>query len=537
MQQDFHKLRNQTILDLTLPGTHESGAYWFSNIISPDAPAFVYRLSREYNISAHTFIRKWAINQHRTIYNQLNDGIRYFDVRIAENEAKELLMSHSLFGVPIKTILDDFKRFLTEQGGEVVVVSFVVRSFVLNQKRAEDLIVDTLGSWLFPRDQGFPTIEEMVRTDKRLMVLFSASHHVPSVLWDTRKHLDDPWANTNDHNTLFSKQLDYTEKRSGDPNRIFNPQWVTTGDEMSIIKSILYQLDLPGQTTAVDGIDRLLFHANARLNEFVVRTQAHRLNVLFVDMYHGTNVVQLSRLMNDGCNDQLSMRGPRGCRSMRSACGEPEIRGACPRTCGLCPKLTGFDGAECTSDSACLSEKCKFGICVKKESHQYGEPCGSNYQCDSGLCNPTTLVCQKRFIGDVCTTTKDCDSGKCEGGKCVGTQVSEWVGNAPLCKGHRDLCNIRNQTSFAISQAISICGDTPSICVIGSKVLCSNSLVGSHQKYVWLAGCHEPNHTCSSVNGDVILKTKCGDSTTICPDTKLRILCGIKTFISKQKTQ
>jgi hypothetical protein len=36
MEQDMHILQNSSLPMITLPGTHQSGAYWFSQEVSPD---------------------------------------------------------------------------------------------------------------------------------------------------------------------------------------------------------------------------------------------------------------------------------------------------------------------------------------------------------------------------------------------------------------------------------------------------------------------------------------------------------------------
>jgi hypothetical protein len=527
MEQDMHILQNSSLPMITLPGTHQSGAYWFSQEVSPDAPPFVYRLAREYNLTIHHLIHKWSKNQHFKIYDQLMAGIRYFDIRVCENKPMEYVMCHSLFGAPISEMLSDFKRFLNEYKSEIVVISFVVRPFVANPLHVENMIMASLGEHLLPRDAGIhTTVGEMIRLKKRMIITLLAKEYTPRSLWIRDGLIDDPWTNTDRAEVLYRDQLAYTMKRDDSPNMIYIPQWVTTVNEMSMINSILFQFGIPGHTNAIDGNERLLFHANALLNQFVRESSKKRSNVLFVDFYEHTNIVELARLMNDKCNDDFNWRLRNLCRITSTFCSVPQNVEKCPKSCGKCPIPKMYAGDTCKMDSECLSGKCGFGICV--QNRVIGFTCGAHYNCASAYCNPTLLKCEGRLIGDSCTGDSDCKSQKCVQNKCSGNSIGKWFGSGPLCKGHRDTCTLNSMVAPLPSQALSVCGDDGSSCRIGYKVFCTNYYQPTYDRYVWVDGCVDNMEVCSRlVNGVYVLKTKCGYSTTTCPNGLFRVLCGI----------
>lgn len=521
MELDFEKIKNLKITDLTLPGTHESGAYEFSDIVSPDAPDFVYRLSREYNISTSLFFKEWSRNQLKNITQQLNDGIRYFDIRICESPLGEFLMCHGLFGVKIIDILEQFQKFLKESKKEVIVISFVVRHHVIHVKETDILIQRYLNQWILDKKFEFKiNLDEMVQMNKRLICLYDThDRYTSNVLWNSKDYLDSYWANTNDVNVLMMKEIKYIQERRDTPNKIFIPQWVTTPNSENIIATVLLKLNIPGQSTMIDSIEKLLFFTNQRLNEFIEKTLKYRFNVIFLDMYHGINIIELSRLLNDACNDSDRLN----CYQYRNQCdSNPRIRELCKRSCGLCPIPKGYTGYKCNQDNECQSNICRYNTCLQKNPLSFNEKCNSNYQCSTNLCNSIHLRCQKRLIHDSCYSNQDCQSNSCIQQKCTGNEQYFWIGKAPLCNSFYDLCLFNNLTFKITSYSKSLCGDSDQ-CFIQSKTLCSNFIQKDYKIIFWLPHCNHTREDC--LNSNFILETKCGNDNRNC-EKGSRILCG-----------
>ena len=77
---------NLSLLDLALPGTHDSMSYDLSTTISDGAndlpPAISWILHEFSNLTPGDFIRDQAVTQSLTLTEQLNAGIRFIDFRV-----------------------------------------------------------------------------------------------------------------------------------------------------------------------------------------------------------------------------------------------------------------------------------------------------------------------------------------------------------------------------------------------------------------------------------------------------------------------
>jgi hypothetical protein len=102
-------VQKKKLFEVTLPGTANSGTY----AINPDDPNFESEAINPYGI----------VSQNFDFYQQLDLGIRYFQIKVAYNAENSLVyVSHGTLMVPLATCLRDVRRFLEEHEREVVVL-------------------------------------------------------------------------------------------------------------------------------------------------------------------------------------------------------------------------------------------------------------------------------------------------------------------------------------------------------------------------------------------------------------------------------
>lgn len=133
----MHDLKSQIghipLNRLAIPGTHDSGtasldpnsdqapdsfAYaiekpaddWFNGWDSTGAVAFVF--NKILNGILNPIIYKWAVAQDKSIYDQLNGGIRYFDIRLCPGPGTKISICHSLYGDDVGNVLFAVKLFM-----------------------------------------------------------------------------------------------------------------------------------------------------------------------------------------------------------------------------------------------------------------------------------------------------------------------------------------------------------------------------------------------------------------------------------------
>ncbi|XP_068144847.1 PI-PLC X domain-containing protein 2 [Drosophila tropicalis] len=113
------ELRQLSIINLAIPGSHNSMTYGInsSSKLSPDAEPAIRRWHRFFPC----FVRRWCKNQSSSIVEQLQLGVRYFDLRIAQNEGK-FYYCHGLYSMEIFEPLDEIRQFLDTHSEEVVIL-------------------------------------------------------------------------------------------------------------------------------------------------------------------------------------------------------------------------------------------------------------------------------------------------------------------------------------------------------------------------------------------------------------------------------
>jgi hypothetical protein len=134
--------------NICLPASHDSGAYWLSNTVSPGpgSPDWLRKLLNKLSEIANKIdsipgigafipdpaawvtsaaipaIRGLSVTNHRTIAAQLNDGVRCFDLRICRDESGVYCVYHGLIGTHVSELLDQFATFLTQTSGEILYI-------------------------------------------------------------------------------------------------------------------------------------------------------------------------------------------------------------------------------------------------------------------------------------------------------------------------------------------------------------------------------------------------------------------------------
>jgi hypothetical protein len=96
---DFEEdLANLTLLDITLPGSHDSAAYKLKRSIMPGSlpwPLYlIVQLAADAGLSAADYVIHWALSQDRDITEQLDHGIRFLDLRAGAMRWEHRQASH-----------------------------------------------------------------------------------------------------------------------------------------------------------------------------------------------------------------------------------------------------------------------------------------------------------------------------------------------------------------------------------------------------------------------------------------------------------
>ncbi|KAM6976556.1 PI-PLC X domain-containing protein 2 [Aplochiton taeniatus] len=196
---------------LAVPGSHDSFSFWVDEHapVGPDQKAFVKYLASVFRHMAKKVMKKWSMTQNLTFKEQLDAGIRYFDLRVSSKPGEpgtEIYFIHGLFGHKVRDGLSDINSFLDAHGKEVVFLDFN-HHYAMGPAHHAYLI--GMLQDVFGRKLCCISVVEDITLDylweKKYQVL--VFYHHPSaaacpLMWPGNK-MPAPWANTTDATKLI----------------------------------------------------------------------------------------------------------------------------------------------------------------------------------------------------------------------------------------------------------------------------------------------------------------------------------------------
>ncbi|CAD7670834.1 unnamed protein product [Nyctereutes procyonoides] len=292
-------LHNVPLSNLAIPGSHDSFSYWVDekSPVGPDQTPAIKRLARISLVKK--LMKKWSVTQNLTFREQLEAGIRYFDLRVSSKPGdadQEIYFIHGLFGIKVWDGLMEIDSFLTQHPQEVVFLDFN-HFYAMDEAHHKRLILriqEAFGNKLC----SACSVESMTLQalwEKKCQVLIF--YHCPfykqyPFLWPGKK-IPAPWANT----TSVRKLILFLETTLSEraPRGSFHvSQAILTPRVKTIARGL------------VGGLKNTLVHRNLPAILDWVKTQkpgAMGVNIItsdFVDLVDfATTVIELNDLLQE----------------------------------------------------------------------------------------------------------------------------------------------------------------------------------------------------------------------------------------------
>ncbi|XP_048851269.1 PI-PLC X domain-containing protein 2-like isoform X1 [Brienomyrus brachyistius] len=199
-------LSSMPLKHLAVPGSHDSFSFWVDEKapVAPDQTAVVKHLAVIFRLLAKKVMKKWSMTQNLTFREQLEGGIRYFDLRVSSKPGEpgyEVYFIHGLYGHRVRDGLGEINRFLGQHPKEVVFLDFN-HHYAMSEDHHRYLIA-TLQEVFGHRLCKANVVEEITldflwRNGYQVIVFY---HHPWAekrpFLWPGSK-IPAPWANTAD---------------------------------------------------------------------------------------------------------------------------------------------------------------------------------------------------------------------------------------------------------------------------------------------------------------------------------------------------
>ncbi|XP_077151461.1 PI-PLC X domain-containing protein 2 [Ranitomeya variabilis] len=211
-------LSTMPLSNLAIPGSHDSFSYWVDekSPVGPDQARSLKRLARISLVKK--LMKKWSVTQNLTFKEQLESGIRYFDLRVSskpEEAEIEIYFIHGLYGIKVWDGLTEINTFLTNHSTEVVLLDFNHFYAMDNEHHLYlvNMLREVFGSKLCITD-CVENITLQYLWEKKYQVLvfyhFNIWNEHP-FLWAGNK-MPAPWANT----TNVQKLIQFLETTLGE---------------------------------------------------------------------------------------------------------------------------------------------------------------------------------------------------------------------------------------------------------------------------------------------------------------------------------
>ncbi|XP_072449059.1 PI-PLC X domain-containing protein 3 [Chiloscyllium punctatum] len=125
----YSALSRMTVILPLSAGSHDSFSFYIdeSSPVGPEQTDTVQNFVSVFGAVAKKLMRRWLATQSMNFRNQLQAGIRYFDLRIStkpRDPDNQLYFAHGLFSATVREGLEQINAFLLEQPREAVILDF-----------------------------------------------------------------------------------------------------------------------------------------------------------------------------------------------------------------------------------------------------------------------------------------------------------------------------------------------------------------------------------------------------------------------------
>ncbi|XP_043928379.1 PI-PLC X domain-containing protein 2-like [Protopterus annectens] len=208
---------------LAVPGSHDSFSYWIdvNAPVGPDQPQAVKQFTGVFRSLGRKMMKKWSATQSLTFNEQLEAGIRYFDLRVSSMEGdpgNDIYFLHGLYGMKVQEGMAAINSFLNEHTREVVFLDFNHHYAMADECHIR--LIKMLQEIFGPKLCSTMPVESITLQylwSSKYQVLIFYHHplaHSYSFLWPGAT-IPAPWANTAD----VTKLVQFLEATRGERPR------------------------------------------------------------------------------------------------------------------------------------------------------------------------------------------------------------------------------------------------------------------------------------------------------------------------------
>ncbi|XP_033118202.1 PI-PLC X domain-containing protein 3-like [Anneissia japonica] len=286
----------QPLKNIAIPGTHNTFTYSLKadSPVSPGTPDTIRNLVTVFGKPASKVILKWSITQSLTIKEQLEYGIRYFDLRVATcKKHPGLYFIHGLYGCSVESGLAEIAEWLDAHPKEVVFLDFnhLYDMQPQDHQKLFEILKETFGNKLCPIiDTEETALNVLWENGWNVLVFYHNSYRQRediNTLWPG-SHIPAPWPNTPEP-TKMVNLLEANHTRGRNVKTFHVTQGILTPSGTTILQHIARPLKA---VFAVPAMKNLKFYLKDK------KAGATGVNIVTADFVETDNFVECVLALN-----------------------------------------------------------------------------------------------------------------------------------------------------------------------------------------------------------------------------------------------
>jgi hypothetical protein len=308
---------------IALPGTHDAGSFGIippkkSGIFGPKVETSPDTKPLKQILARGSVFTDWAKTQERTNVEMLNDGVRYFDIRVCVDGKGTLMTCHGVYGASVESMLKDIKTFSDKNPKELILIGFNHfwdRQFQIEQNRKQGeieglqktkwtelvgLIKTKLAGKLVDGRKFSPKskLEELwkLKKDNQVIVLFDSDEvQNDALIWNRKE--ENTWFAGWETDTFKSNTINVLQnaKAGKYADKFYAIRSSVTPDENGKLISLGFFNDLyPSSASELADMTNPVALGWIK-NEW---TGKYPINLIWADFYNRCDLVKLAKHIN-----------------------------------------------------------------------------------------------------------------------------------------------------------------------------------------------------------------------------------------------
>jgi hypothetical protein len=304
---------------IILPGTHDSGTFAITSsspiAANADAAPIITQLNQIIQavpvlspligaIGGAIFdgiVAGWAKAQDQSIGTQLQNGIRYLDLRVYSNSGT-LYLVHTMYQTLVSDAIGDLAQFVKQSPKEIVVVN-LQHLYAMSDTDHQNLIqslIAKLGSAIIPNTTPLTTsLNALWSAGQTVMLVYGDDYitqHPQSQLWSASA-LNIPWPSAAQNAAQVQSTLQGALPADFSPTQLFGLLGTITPDNDVIIAGL--ESNLPLTPRAPRNLQELAATVNAPILQWVTSLPASTpFNFVILDWFDEVPLVATVIEMN-----------------------------------------------------------------------------------------------------------------------------------------------------------------------------------------------------------------------------------------------